>query len=135
MSSVLLDTNVAGFLLYGDPRLAAYLPDLQGASRLFVSFQTVAEMLYGAEKDGWGPAKRAKLNRDLQRFRVASYDREVGDAWAFVMAESERQGFKLEGRDAWVAAAAYQRRITLLAHDTDFRGFKIPGLTVVCHVP
>lgn len=132
--SVVLDTTITIFMWKKAPALALYADDLRDADH-FISFQTAAEMLRGAERGGWSASRRAKLDRFLQRFAKVPVDLELARTWAIVVAESSRQGRRLDTADAWVAATAIRRDVTLITHDPDFRDLAIPGLRVVCRAP
>jgi tRNA(fMet)-specific endonuclease VapC len=133
MAVILLDTSVASLLLphrAPRPELALYGPHLIG-NTLTLSFQSVGEIWKLAEKHQWGPRRRADLDAFLRRFVVIPYDYELARVWAWVCVEAERAGRRLETADAWIAATAVQRRVTLLAHDSDLKDLPIAGLTVV----
>src|SRR5207249_10447251 len=59
-------STVASLLLDRSPFLAPYRPHLENAS-LLLSFQTVAEMRFGALKANWGEERK----RDLESFFTA----------------------------------------------------------------
>jgi predicted nucleic acid-binding protein len=128
---VVVDTNVASFLFNRRPQLRLYEQDLRGA-RKAISWQTVAEMLHGAERGNWGRTERARLDRFLRDFAKVPVDIELALAWARTIVASSRQGRRLETADAWIAASAILRGATLVTHDPDFRDLAIAGLTVVC---
>jgi tRNA(fMet)-specific endonuclease VapC len=137
MPSVLLDTTVATLLHPKKQRwseLRLYERYLIG-STLAISFQTVAELrLWGVQKN-WGAAARAGLDAFVAGFVVVPYDDELGHQWARVMAAARAVGRRLEAGDAWIAATAVRLDVPLVTHDADFRGLKVRGLTVICHVP
>jgi tRNA(fMet)-specific endonuclease VapC len=57
MDELLLDTNVFSyFLRRNDTRASLYRPYIQDRS-VAVSFVTVGELYYWAERRNWGPAK------------------------------------------------------------------------------
>ncbi len=74
-SSVLVDTNVVSYIMRGDTQAKFYIPHLQG-KLLAISFITVGEMFYGAEKKRWGEQKRKNLEDTLRKFVVIPYDKE-----------------------------------------------------------
>lgn len=69
----------------------------------------------------------------MRRFLVIPYDYELAQVWARVMAESRRQGRRLESGDCWIAATAVHHGIPLLVHDSDFVGLSIAGLQIVTY--
>jgi len=60
LNNVVLDTTVASMMLNQNPLLALYYVHLLNASWL-ISFQTVAEMRFGALKANWGTARQQQL--------------------------------------------------------------------------
>ena len=89
-------------------------------SKLYVSFQTVAEMRYGGISNGWGTAKRKELSIFLGGFEVVGYSSDLADCWATIRHQSSLAGKRLEIGDSWVGAAAMYLKIPLLTHDKDF---------------
>jgi tRNA(fMet)-specific endonuclease VapC len=119
MALVLLDTSVASLFLphrIRGPVRALYEPYLIG-NTLALSFQSVAEIWKLAESHNWGQQRRDELDAFLRRFVVIPYDYELARVWARVSVEAERAGRRLETADAWIAATAVHRRLTLLAHE------------------
>ena len=79
---MLLDTDVFSYLLKaGDQRGDPYRAHVRD-KRLAVSFVTVGELLYGAEKRGWGAAKREALDRALRTVVIVPFDLQVCQAYA-----------------------------------------------------
>ena len=121
--SALLDTRKAG---RGD----AYRRALRNNS-VVASFVSVAEILYGVDKAGWGEVRRRAVERDLARISIERPDREAITICAALRAESERRGHalgqKIHEADRWVATAAAMRlQVPLLSNDGVFVG--VPGL-------
>jgi predicted nucleic acid-binding protein len=114
VTRVVLDTNVASFLIQETAEFRLYESAI-GGSQVEIAFQTVAEILDGADKRGFG-------GRSV----------DLAEDYALVRNVSRRQGRELLVADAWVAATAIYRSAQLLTHDRDFVGVKIPGLHVVC---
>ncbi|MEZ0229192.1 MAG: PIN domain-containing protein [Planctomycetota bacterium] len=134
MKIAVIDTNIASFF-YGDrPELELYREACEG-KRIEVGFQTVAELLQGAELRGWGAERRRNLRAFIRGLRVVPYDLGLAKAWASVSAKSIGNGRSLTDGDAWIAATAVYRRATLVTHDRDFVDLDIDGLDVVCHAP
>ena len=85
-SRVILDTNIVSYLMKGGKLAAAYEPHLQ--SRLLViTFVTVGELYFGAEKQGWGERKRRTLETNLRNFVVIPYDFEIARCYGRLVAE------------------------------------------------
>ena len=133
MALVLLDTSVASLLLphrRPRPERSLYEPHLKG-NTLALSFQSVAELWKLAEKNNWSTKRREALEAFIQRFLVIPYDYDLTRVWARLTAHEEQAGRPLDSADAWIAATAVHRELTLYAHDRDFVGRTFPGLTVV----
>jgi tRNA(fMet)-specific endonuclease VapC len=136
MNVVLLDTTVASLLhpkKKGTEIRCKYEMHMRG-QRLALSFQSVAELWFWAEKNGWGENARQGLDSFLRKFLVIPYDYELARFWARVIEESRKQGRRLEAGDAWIAATAVHRGIPLLSHDKDFVRLSIAGLHVITYV-
>ncbi len=112
------------------PDLEFYRPHIEGRT-LMLSFQSVAELLRLPLRNHWGAERRHSLDAFLRRFLVLPYDVALAETWARVMVDAERAGRRLEAGDAWIAATAVRRHLTLLAHDRDLLGLPIDGLEVV----
>ena len=110
-------------MLNQNPLLALYYVHLLNASWL-ISFQTVAEMRFGALKANWG------LELFLQRFQIIPYTDSLATHWAEVRLDAERVGLRLEAGDAWIAATARLLNAPLLTPDKDFSPAACPSLTV-----
>ena len=126
---VILDTNIVSFLMKGGPKAEAYLPHLQNRL-LAITFVTVGELYFGAEKRGWGEKKRNQLETTLRNFVVVPYDHEVARHYGRLVAERERAGRPIAHNDAWIAACTLQHGVPLMTDNAkDFNG--IPGLQVI----
>ena len=131
MTFRLLDTNIVSYLVKRHTLATVYAQHLAGYN-LAVSFQTVAELLHGADAAGWGPAKRADLEATLATMTVIDSDRPLCERWAAV--RTARRAQPIGVADAWIAATALEYRLELVTHNpSDFVG--IPGLTVVTEAP
>lgn len=127
-----LDTTVVSLMLRNDLRLSRYTPHVTGCD-LYISFQTIAEMRYGASAARWGPRRRAELETFLRRFELVQYSDELANAWAQTMLEARRAGRRLEAGDAWVAATARLLNAPLLTDDKDISPDACPALTIYCY--
>lgn len=126
---ILVDTNVISFLMRGDSRGLAYAPHLQGKLGA-ISFVTVGEIYYGAEKARWGQARRMKIETALRNFVVIPYDHEIARGYGRIVADRERLGMPISFADAWIAACAFRHGTPLLTHNP--KHFEaIPDLQVI----
>jgi predicted nucleic acid-binding protein len=100
----------------GGSLAAAYAPHLQG-KLVSISFMTVGELYYGAEKACWGKARRLRLESTLRNFIVIPYDHQIARHYGKVVAERERKGRPITCSDAWIAACALRHGVPLVTHD------------------
>lgn len=128
-AKVLVDTNVVSYLMKGDPLGRAYAPHLQG-KLLSISFITVGEMYYGAEKARWGAKKRSQLESTPRNFVVIPYDHEIAKRYGAIVAARERKGLPISCHDAWIAACALKHGVPIVTHNAKDFG-SISGLSIV----
>lgn len=72
-AEVILDTNVVSYLMRGGPLAEAYAPHVQNRL-LAITFVTIGELYFGAEKGKWEERKRRELEAALHNFVVIPYD-------------------------------------------------------------
>src|SRR5687767_4449351 len=132
---VVVDTSVISTEL--DERLRGrrleYERHLRGRS-LLLSFQTVAELHYGALRAGWGELRTRRLQRLLtEQTRPVETDPKMAAIGARLRVDCERVGHGLAGKehegDRWVAATAIRLGLPLVAHDGIF--FDVPDLQLI----
>jgi tRNA(fMet)-specific endonuclease VapC len=114
-----LDTNVVSHLLKDSAMSAACKAHVEHRVAA-LSFQTVAELWYGAERSEWGEPKRAALDHMIRRFVVLTADEATSRLWAKLRVEAERAGRSKEAEDLWIAATAMRHELPLLTDDSDF---------------
>jgi tRNA(fMet)-specific endonuclease VapC len=132
LNPCVLDTTIASLMLARSPLLALYQPHLVNAS-LILSFQTVAEMRYGALKANWGEERSQNLEQFFTFFDLALYTDDLATHWAQIMFDARRAGRRLEAGDAWIAATASLLNAPLLTHDKDFSPLACPSVSVFCY--
>jgi tRNA(fMet)-specific endonuclease VapC len=81
-----------------------------------VSFITVGELLFGAEKDNWATAKLEKLKARLRSVVVVPYDYAVCEAYGHLKAGLGR-GRVISDNDLWIAACAVRHSVPLVTHN------------------
>ena len=90
-----------------------------------VSFVTVGELLYGAEKDNWTKSKLEKLKARLKSVVIVPYDYAVCETYARLKAGLPK-GRTIADNDMWIAACAMRHSIPLVTHNRkhfdDFKG-------------
>jgi tRNA(fMet)-specific endonuclease VapC len=123
------DTDVFSPDLSGTALIALYEPIIVGRPA-FVSFQTVAELRYGAFRRGWGEARLRKLDAKIASVEVVHSGDELVATYARLRTECVRVGHALGQRehdaDRWIAATALRLGIPLVSNDRVFEG--TPGL-------
>jgi predicted nucleic acid-binding protein len=127
---VVIDTSVYGAELHRPSPLAElYRPILQ-AQPAVISFQTVAELHYGARRRAWGRRRMQELGERIDRAEIVWAGPDLLDEYVDLRVRCERVGHALAQRDhdadRWIAATAVWLGIPLVAHDGIFRD--TPGL-------
>jgi hypothetical protein len=123
--AVVVDTGVFGADLVrrSSPLTERYLPLLAGRPA-FVSFQTVAELRFGAVLAGWGPTRLRRLDVKVAAATTVWPGPELVDAYARLRADCVRGGHALGDKahdaDRWVAATAIHLGLPLVTHDGVF---------------
>ena len=126
---IILDTNIVSYLMKGAREARMYETRVRN-KLLAISFITVGEFYYGAEKSNWGEKKRKWLDTTLRRFVVIPYDHEIARDYGRLMAERQRIGKAIALNDAWIAACALRHDVPLVTYNArHFEG--IPGLRVI----
>src|SRR4051812_35623530 len=125
-AKLILDTDIVSNLMRGGAIAEAYLPHVQG-KLLTISFVTVGELYFGAEKAKWGPKKRTHLETSLRNYVVIPYDNEMARGYGRLVAERQRADSPVALNDAWIAACAVRHAVPLVTHNArHFQG--ITGL-------
>lgn len=102
--------------------------------RVFISFQTRAEVLAGAYLAGWGERRLAPILERLDAMPTIYVNPSVIEAVARLLAEAQKSGHPLGNKvhhvaDRWVAACAISKHLPLLTGNRKhFEG--APGLTL-----
>jgi tRNA(fMet)-specific endonuclease VapC len=114
---IIIDTNIVSYLMRKSPEAKAYAVHLQG-KLVAISFVTVGELYYGAEKRNWGQTKRLQLETALKNYVVIPYDHEIARQYAKVLVEREQMGRPISFNDAWIAACALRHSTSLVTHNS-----------------
>ena len=128
----LLDTNVVSEWIkpHPNPGLMSWMESAD-EDRIFISVLTFAELRYGVERLSAG-RRRSRLEQwlghDLPlRFesRVLPVDTVVAEAWGRMMSRSEAAGRPMRMIDAFLAATAESRQLTLVTRNiSDFHALE-----------
>src|SRR5690625_2741393 len=126
---VVADTNVFGAALAAKSDLAQRYEPLLLGRPVLVSFQTAAEMRFGALRRGWGLSRMLKLEATLSTAEVIHTGTELVEAYARLRAECSAIGHGLgqaaHDADRWIAATARRLGLPLVSDDRIFEG--VPG--------
>jgi len=110
-----------------------YRDDLVGR-KLLISFQTVAEVRYGALKAGWGSRRVEELESRISLALTVPPHDALTHEWAELRHVCRQAGHafqdKIHSADLWVAATARLAGVPVVTHDTGYR--ELPGLDVIC---
>jgi predicted nucleic acid-binding protein len=129
---IVIDTDVFSADLVPGSRLAEHDAPLITGRLAFISFQTAAELRYGAIRRGWGPPRMLRMEAKIDRVEVVHSGPELDAVYAQLRADCEAAGHALAQKphtaDRWLAATAIRLGIPLVSNDGIFRG--TPGLQV-----
>ena len=125
MSGFMLDTNMASYVIKGNPpearqRLAA-LP----MSRVLISVVTQAELLYGLARKGYPAAFGNLIKEFLLRVQVLPWDSNAATVYGDLRASCAASGVTLGALDMLIAAHAIATKSILVTHDKAFS--LVPG--------
>ncbi len=135
--AVVVDTNVfsASLRQTSSELSSLYRSDVKD-KRLVISFQTAAEVRYGAAKAEWGQPRLEAMDRRIAVAVTAPPSDPLLREWVRLRADCYRVGHpfhkKMHTADLWIAATASLLGLSLVTHDQGFRG--VPGLVVICRV-
>mgnify|MGYP000995345663 FL=1 len=128
---IVIDTDVYGAELTGSPLAIRYQPIILGRPA-FISFQTEAELRFGALLRGWGAARMLQLEARIAAAETVHSGPELIDTYAQLRATCQRishaLGQKHHDADRWVAATAVRLGVPLVANDGIYD--HVPGLQV-----
>ena len=127
-SGVLLDTNVASYFVRDSIETRTYERLIRGRS-IWLSVVSVAELRYGALKGNWGDSRCSVLESFIKGVAILPVGKEIASVVAVVMNRREREGRRMDWRDAWIAATAIHHQLPLVTHDRDF--VEIEGLELI----
>lgn len=129
---IVIDTDVFGADLVRRSALAErYEPIIVGRP-VFISFQTAAELRYGALRRGWGEKRMRELEARIAAAETVHTGPDLILTYARLRADCERIGHALaqgdHNADRWVAATALRLGIPLVSNDGIFDD--VPGLVI-----
>lgn len=122
---IVIDTDVFGADLIPGSRLAELYEPIIVGRPAFISFQTAAELRYGALLRSWGRARMLKLESKIQFAEIVHTGPELVLTYAELRVDCRRVGHPLSQRehdaDRWIAATALRLGIPLVSNDNIFR--------------
>ncbi len=131
-SPVVIDTDVYGAGLVPRSPLAAPYEAIIAGCPAFISFQTAAELRFGAVLRGWGPTRMRALDARINQAVTIHSGPDLVEIYAKLRAACVRAGHALGQRDhdadRWIAATALRLGVPLVSNDGIFAG--VPGLSL-----
>ena len=113
----LLDTNIISYWMRGDRKVIDRIKK-HAPSDLFLSFITLAEILYGIEKS---PIKkkerRLKIRQISSLLGMYSFDEAAAGEYAVIRAQLEREGRVISERDTQIASIAMANKLVVVTHN------------------
>ena len=129
---IVIDTDVFSALLVDGSALARRYNPLLVGRPAFLSFQTVAELRFGAVRRGWGATRMARLEAEISRAEIVHTGPDLIDVYVGLRVACEQAGHALSQRehdaDRWIAATALRLGISLVSNDRIFE--HAPGLVL-----
>jgi tRNA(fMet)-specific endonuclease VapC len=123
----MLDTNIASFLLRGQPKVVARVA-ATAPERLCLSAVTQGEILYGIARRPEAKKLRAMVEELLSVIDILPWTSATAQCYGTIRAELERRGKPLGTLDLMIAAHALQHDALLATSDRAFR--MVPALRV-----
>ncbi len=116
MSLILIDTDIASFILKGSDYADPYQPLLIG-QELALSFMSVAELFQWAILRQWGERRLETLEQYLSNYLIIPVDQPLCREWAQIRANRQTLGRPISPQDAWIAATALRHELPLVTHN------------------
>ena len=99
---VLVDTSVVSFFIRNHPLKELYRSEMEGVAPLYLSVQTIAEIVVGAERADWAAPRLAALRRFIvKQFAIIPIDENTVPFYASAMNGSACRGRALTVPDGW----------------------------------
>lgn len=129
---IVIDTDVFSADLSDTALIEVYEPIIVGRAA-FLSFQTVAELRFGALRRGWGAVRMRKLDAKIATAEIVHSGDELVATYAQLRSDCVRLGHALGQRqhdaDRWIAATALRLGVPLVSNDRIFND--APGIRLV----
>lgn len=128
----MVDTDVYSARLIPNSTLALHYEPLLVGRIEFISFQTAAEVRYGARLRGWGGARMRRMEAELNRIEIVHSGPDLIRVYVELRVACQHIGHALSQRehdaDRWIAATAIRLGVPLVSNDGVFNN--TPGLKV-----
>lgn len=129
---MVIDTDVFSAGLHRPSLIAAAYEPLIVGRPAFISFQTLAEIRFGAGLRNWGPKRILKMETRIGSAEIVHSGPALIEAYTRLRIDCHRAGHALaqprHDADRWVAATAIRLGIPLVSNDGIFAN--APGLSV-----
>lgn len=129
---VVIDTDVFSAGLHGPSLIASTYEPLIVGRPAFISFQTVAEIRFGAGLRNWGPKRILKMETRIGSTEIVHSGPALIEAYTRLRIDCHRAGHALaqprHDADRWIAATAVRLGIPLVSNDGIFAD--VSGLVV-----
>ena len=133
---LVVDTSVVSILFTPEKRpveQVVYYSNIINKYQLFISFQTVEELLFWSYIYNWGYKRKNELIDHIKRLNIVESDQNLAKKSAALRFECRQIGHQLNTADAWIAATALYLDCPLVTDDKDFEG--VPDLEVIRYNP
>lgn len=121
----MLDTNMASYIIKGNPPLARQRLAALPPERIVISVVTQAELLYGLARKGCPAAFGGLIKEFLRRVRVLPWNSDTATVYGDLRAACAAAGVTLGALDMMIAAHAVAETAILVTHDKAFG--RVPG--------
>ena len=126
-TSYLLDTNICIYIARQRPLAVLKRFEQLQQGEMVMSFITLGELMFGAEKSQYRDETIEKLNRLTELIPVVLPDPATALHYGQIRSHLERAGTPIGANDLWIAAHARSSNLVLVSNNTrEFQ--RVPGL-------
>ena len=129
MSTLLLDTNTASYLVKGNyPHVRQALIRAAITHTIALSAVTRGELMYGLALKGAPKGLSARVHAVLGQLEILPWDTAVADTYGVIRAWCHKHGVGIAALDLMIATHAIALNATLITHDQSFYPLAFPRL-------